>query len=62
MKRLSPSALIDDEGRLHLSIPDMLDELGVADTPENRQRCEEMAVEFLKEMLKDFPAVIYVTD
>lgn len=62
MKRLSQSAWIGDDGQLHLSVPEMLAELGVADTPENRQRCEEVALDCLKEILKDFPAVIYVTE
>ena len=39
----------------------MLDEMGLPDTPELRDRCAEMAGKILAEMLKDQPAVIKIT-
>jgi hypothetical protein len=46
-ERLAPGAWIDKAGALHVSIPEILDELGIPDTAENRAHCEELLREKL---------------
>lgn len=58
---LTNCAWVDDAGALHIDVPRMLDEMGLPDTPELRDRCAEMAGKILAEMLKDQPAVIKIT-
>lgn len=43
MKRLEPGVYVDDEGALHLVLPEMLDAAGYADTPENRATLIDVA-------------------
>lgn len=62
MKELTPYARVDDDGVLHIGVPELLDEMGVEDTAENREKALAMATEILKELLKDTPAVIRTYD
>jgi len=50
----------DAEGGLHFDIPVMLRRLGVADTPENRDRLAAMVAESLTKMNRR--AVIKITE
>ena len=47
MKKISPGAYVDTDGALHFSIPEMLAELGVPDTPANRARLTKQVDEFM---------------
>jgi hypothetical protein len=44
-------AWVEEDGSLHFDIPAMLRELGVADTPTNRNECTRIAQEFLTRAL-----------
>ena len=59
---LTRCAWTDEQGGLHIDVPQMLDELGVPDTPEYREAAVKMTTELLQKMLKDTPAVIKVTE
>ncbi len=50
-RRLSPGAYVDADGGLHFSIPEMLQELGVPDTEQNREDLMRHASQFLREEL-----------
>jgi hypothetical protein len=56
VKRISIGAYIDDQGALHLSIPELLEAGGIADTPENRQSLMDYAKKFFAEQ---FPAATF---
>jgi hypothetical protein len=59
---LTSFAYTDEDEVLHIDIPQMLKALGVEDTPENRDRCTEIARQHLESMLKDTKAVITITE
>jgi len=60
--RLTNCAWMDNQGRLHISVPEMLKELGVPDTPHNRQKYCQLAADHLAVLLKDRPATIHTTE
>ncbi len=51
MRKLRPGFYTDDQGDLHLDIPEILNALGVEDTPENRQEAAKMFAEELHRQL-----------
>lgn len=60
MRRISPGAYIAADGALHLSIPEMLDALGIPDTPESRELMTQFCREMLPRLVQD--AEIIETD
>lgn len=46
---LSPGAYVDEAGTLHFVIPEMLQELGVPDTPQTREELIQHARQFIRE-------------
>jgi hypothetical protein len=55
VKVLTSWCLVDDEHNLRIDIPLMLNCMGVADTPENRQQCLAEAAKVLKELFPEIP-------
>jgi hypothetical protein len=53
-RRVGPGLYEDEDGALHLSVPDFLRAHGIPDTPENRQTILDAAREALAE---HFPGV-----
>jgi len=50
MKRLRPGIYVDEEGRLHVFIAELLDYLGFPDTEEHRERALRQAERTLREL------------
>jgi hypothetical protein len=47
-RRIAPGVWVDRHGGAHFSIPELLEVLNVADTPENRERCMRLVEEILR--------------
>lgn len=50
-KRLGPGAWIDQDDNLHFSVPEILNHLGVADTPENRDQLMHHMAQWVKQQV-----------
>jgi hypothetical protein len=53
VNRVGPGLYEDDDGVLHMSIPELLDAYGIADTPENREVMIAAAREVLANKFPD---------
>lgn len=49
-KRIAPGIWEDKNDKTHFSIPELLQHVGLDDTPENREEAKRMLVELFKEL------------
>ena len=47
-REIMPGVVVNEDGELHLYLPDMLADAGYDDTPENRDRLEQAAIEMCR--------------
>ena len=48
-RRIAPGFWIDAAGDLHISIPELLEQFGISDTPQNRERCARIATQAISQ-------------
>lgn len=54
-RQIAPGIWEDQTGKVHFSIPDLLDHVGLEDTPENRKEAGQMLVEVMKKEMPNTP-------
>jgi hypothetical protein len=55
-RNVGPGLYLDEQNRLHLDVPELLQHFNVADTPENRDTVSEAAVEVFRQIYPNVPA------
>lgn len=58
MRRIAPGVYSSPDGTMHLDVPELLQDAGYPDTPENRETLTRVAIEMIRERFPEIPVTL----